>query len=84
MTICSDNCLFRKDYDAVLKELLFTDQAASVKMGAFNSDEVQRCRKRRENFRIIYTQYLKSGKLLTLIIKENHSNFGANMSATAN
>ena len=52
--------------------------------GAFNSAEVQQCRKRRENVRIIYTHFLKSGKLLTRIIKENHSNFGANMSATVN
>ena len=32
--------------------------------------------------RIIQTHFLKSEKLLTLIIKENHSNFGAKMSAT--
>ena len=51
--------------------------------GAFNSAEVQQCRKRRESFRINYTHFLKSGKLMTLIIKENHSDFGANMSATA-
>ena len=37
-----------------------------------------------ENFRILLTHFLKSRKLLTLIIKENDFNFGAKMSATAN
>ena len=46
-------------------------------LGAFNSAEGQQCRKKRENFRIISTHFLKSEKLLTLIIKENQSNFGA-------
>ena len=58
--------------------------SGGVPQGAFNSAEVQQCRKRWENFRINYTHFLKSRKLLTLITKENHSNFGANISATAN
>ena len=31
--------------------------------GAFNSAEVQQCRKRRENFGIIYTHFIKSGEI---------------------
>ena len=48
-----------------------------VQQGEINSAEVQQCQKRRENFKINHTHCLKSGKLLSLNNKENHSNFGA-------
>ena len=58
----------------------FGERAAYLSFFSISFGGVQQCRKRRENFRIIYTHFLKSEKLLTLIIKEKHSNFGANMS----